>query len=183
MHGAILQATAVLDHLLERDTGPAGGTNGAFGPGSVDELVAVTGVLVDLLKAASAGALESDYVGLARELRLVLQILESKTLGVVDETVDIEVELLEIDFGNTAMVAHEEVFVAGDLSRNKAVLDVVKLLVRYTSHHTVWKMDASRLTPGGSPLYGNWSTCVMSAAFSLSTYCQLVSTIWPRPVA
>lgn len=85
---------------------------------------------MDLFKAASAGALETDNVGLARESRFVLQVLKGEALGVLDEAFDFEVVLLRIDFGNAAMVADEEVFVAGDLSGNKAVLDVAKLLVR-----------------------------------------------------
>lgn len=74
VHRAVLQTAAVLDHLLERDAGPAGGSDSAFRPGSVDELIAIARILVDLFEAASAGTLKTDDVALAGEKLFVLQV-------------------------------------------------------------------------------------------------------------
>ena len=120
MSALALEATAVLDDLLQGDTGPAGGTDGAFTPGRVDELVAVTGVLVDLLDTASSGTLETDDSGLAGEYRLILKHLEGDLLGVVDEALDFEEVLAGVDFWNTAVVADEEVGVVRNLSLHKS---------------------------------------------------------------
>lgn len=82
----------MLDDLLEGDAGPLGGANGALGPGGVDQLVALAGVVADLLETAGAGALEGDDVGLAREERFVLQVGQGETLRVVDQAADVEEE-------------------------------------------------------------------------------------------
>lgn len=74
MLGTVFETAAVLDYFLEGDARPTGCANGAFAPGSVDQLVAFAWVLVDLLDSASAGALQRDDVGLAREERFILEV-------------------------------------------------------------------------------------------------------------
>lgn len=122
MLGAVFQTATVLDDLFEGDTGPSRGSDGALTPRGVDQLIAVARVLTDLLNPAGAGALERDDVGLAREESLILEVGEGQTLGFIDETANVEEELLWVNLGNSAVVSDEEIFVVGDFLFNKALL-------------------------------------------------------------
>ena len=65
MLAAVFQSAAILDDFLEAHASPAGGSNRAFAPRRVDELVTVTRILADLLNAPGTGALKSNRLGYA----------------------------------------------------------------------------------------------------------------------
>lgn len=80
----IFQPAAVFEDFLEGDSSPASGANCAFTPGRVDEFIAITRVLVDLLDAPGARALKGDDGGLAGEYRFVFQKVKGDVLRFVD---------------------------------------------------------------------------------------------------
>lgn len=84
MSTVVLETAAVLDDFLEGDTGPARGSNSALAPWSVDELVAVAGVLVYLLDTACSRALKADDCGLAGEDGLILELGKGNLFWVLD---------------------------------------------------------------------------------------------------
>jgi hypothetical protein len=118
---AFIFQAAVFQHLFQGDARPARGPDCAFAPGGVDELVAVAGVLRDLLDAAGAAALEGDDGGLAREEGFVLEGGEGDFLGGVDVAFDFEEVFAWVDFGDAAVVADEEVGVFGDFGLGELV--------------------------------------------------------------
>lgn len=118
-----LETTAVLDDALETDAGPASCANCAFAPGCVDQLVAVSRVLVDLLNTASAGALQRYQIRLPWEEFLVLQVFEGQLHGLVNEAIQLELECVCVDLWDAAVVADEVVLVWGDLILYKTFLN------------------------------------------------------------
>jgi hypothetical protein len=115
MGAVVFEAAAVFDDFFEGDTGPAGGTNGAFTPGCVNELVAVTGVLVDLLDTSGSGALQTDDCRLAGKFGFILELGEGDLLGIVDQAFDFEEVFAGVDFRDAAVVTDKEVRILGDL--------------------------------------------------------------------
>jgi hypothetical protein len=111
----LFEAAAVFDYFFEGHADVAGGADGAFGPGRVDEFVAVAGVFAYLLDATSAAALESDGRRHAREFGFILEVFEGDFHGLVDEAFDFEEVLFGIDFGDSAVVSNEVVFVRSNL--------------------------------------------------------------------
>jgi hypothetical protein len=179
---AIFQPTAVLQDFLEANARPACGPDCAFAPGGVDEFVAVAGVLCDLLDAAGAAALEGDDGGLAGEDGFVFEEVEGDLFGSVDKAFDFEEVLARVDFGDAAVVADEEVGVVSDFrleglagGRGWGRCDVPARDVSVWVLVEVVVYRGGGLTPGGSPLYGNCSTWIMSSLFSLRTYFQEMS--------
>ena len=144
---AVHEAAAVLDDLLERDARPAGRADGALAPGRVDQLVAVAGVLVDLLDAAGARALEADDVALAREQLLVLQVGEREALRLVHQPFNVEEELVRVDLGDAAVVAHEEVRVGRDLVLDQAVPGQLAVIRELQHVDHVWCLLLEHVLP------------------------------------
>lgn len=104
-------APSLRPDLLEADTGPSRVPDGALAPGSVDQLVPVAGVLVDLLDTARPGTLDGDDVALPGEDRFILELLQGEGPGVVDQAADLESELIGVNMGDTPVVADKEVLV------------------------------------------------------------------------
>jgi hypothetical protein len=108
------EAAAVLYHFFEGHADVACGTDGAFTPGRVDELVAVARIVVDLLDAAGAAALQCNSCGHAGEFCFVLELCEGDFHGLVDKAFDFEEVFSWVDFGDAAVIADEVVFVGSD---------------------------------------------------------------------
>lgn len=119
MCAVVFETTAVLDYFLEGDTSPACSSDGTFAPGGINELVAVAGVLVDLLDTACSRALEADDCGLSREDGLILKFGESDLLGVVDKALNLKKVFAGVYFRDSAVVADEEVGIPSDFGLSR----------------------------------------------------------------
>lgn len=105
--GLWAQPAARLDHLFQADAHVPRRADGALGPRRLWYLVALPGVLGNLLNAPGARALHRDRLLDAREPRLVHDVVEGKGLRVVDQAVEREAVGVPVDDGDPAVVPHK----------------------------------------------------------------------------
>ena len=112
-----------------------------------------------------------------------MEVCEGDFLGVVDHAVDFEEVFVCVDFGDAAVVADEEVFVGGDFGLGLSVLCIHVVFLIYMpllngpveNQHSATRYSSKPLTLGGSPLYGNCNTWIISGLFSFCTYFHEIS--------
>lgn len=104
---ALKKTTAVLDDLLQADTDVFSCSDRTFSPRSLRNLITLTSVERDLLDTTGSRTLHGNHFLHARELRLVHQIIHSICLGVLDQTVKLQEELVLVDQWDTAVIPDE----------------------------------------------------------------------------
>ena len=111
--GPFNEATAVLNHFLQADSGPLGGSNRSFSPGRVNHLVAFTSVLVDLLDTSSTATLNRHHIRLPRKQLFILQVCQGDILRLFYQSIKSEEEFGWFDIRDSTMIANEEQRVRG----------------------------------------------------------------------
>jgi hypothetical protein len=114
MLGIIDKTSTMLDDLFEADTSPFRGTYRSFCPWGIYHFVSFTSVLLNLLNASCAAALDGNNIRLSWEKFFVHQVCHFQTHGILHKTVKLQFECLGINVRYAAVIAHEVKFVRCD---------------------------------------------------------------------